>query len=86
MPKEMGDKQAVTVWLSKDLVEKLDRFAEDGGLTRSKLIANILDVGIEELVIMDKFGVWAIAKIFEDIRQRLRGDKGKARVKKKAKE
>jgi metal-responsive CopG/Arc/MetJ family transcriptional regulator len=73
MPAEKGDKQAVTIWIKKDLVEKIDRLAAKGELTRSKLISNLVEVGAEELVAMDKVGFWAMAKIFEDIRQRLRG-------------
>ena len=77
MPKEKGDKQAVTIWIKKDLVEKIDSLAEKGDLTRSKLISNLVEVGVEELTIMNKVGLWAMAKIYEDIRQRLRGRKGK---------
>ena len=57
MPAEKGDKQAVTIWIKKDLVEKLDQFAEKGDLTRSKLISNLVEVGVEELTIMNKVGL-----------------------------
>jgi metal-responsive CopG/Arc/MetJ family transcriptional regulator len=77
MPAEKGDKQAVTIWIKKDLVTKIDALAEKGDLTRSKLISNLVEVGVEELTIMNKVGIWAMAKIYEDIRQRLRGRKGK---------
>ncbi len=79
MPAEKGDKQAVTIWIKKDLVEKIDQFAEKGDLTRSKLISNLVEVGVEELTIMNKVGLWAMARIFEDIRQRLRGKKSKTK-------
>ena len=77
MPTEKGDKQAVTIWIRKDLVAKIDALAEKGDLTRSKLISNLVEVGVEELTVMNKVGLWAMAKIYEDIRQRLRGRKGK---------
>ena len=83
MPTEKGDKQAVTIWIKKDLVEKIDRLAEKGYLTRSKLISNLVEVGVEEISIMDKVGVWAMARIFEDIKQRLRGNKSKIDIKEK---
>jgi len=83
MPTEKGDKQAVTIWIKKDLVEKIDRLAEKGDLTRSKLISNLVEVGVEEISIMDKVGVWAMARIFEDIKQRLRGNKSKIDIKEK---
>lgn len=72
MPAEKGDKKAVTIWISKEMVERIDRLAKKGDLTRSKLLSNVIEVGVEELEIMDKTGIWAMAKIFEDIRQRLR--------------
>lgn len=77
MPAEKGDKQAVTIWIKKDLVSKIDALAEKGDLTRSKLISNLVEVGVEELTVMNKVGLWAMAKIYEDIRQRLRARKGK---------
>ena len=80
MPTEKADKQAVTIWIKKDLVEKLDQFAEKGDLTRSKLISNLVEVGVEELTIMNKVGLWAMARIFEDIKQRLRGKKSKTKT------
>jgi len=58
MPKEKGDMQAVTIWIKKDLVTQIDQFAEKGDLTRSKLISNLVEVGVEELTIMNKVGIW----------------------------
>ncbi|MDD5474893.1 MAG: hypothetical protein PHU03_00085 [Syntrophales bacterium] len=72
MPKEKGDMQAVTIWINKDLVAQIDTLAEKGDLTRSKLIGNIIEVGVEELQVMNKLGIWAAARIFEDIRQALK--------------
>lgn len=77
MPTEKGDKQAITIWISKDLVAKIDRLAEKGELTRSKLISNLVEVGVEEVAIMDKVGIWAMARIYEDIRQRLKDSRSK---------
>jgi predicted DNA-binding protein len=79
MPTEKGDKQAVTIWIDKSLAERIEKLAQKGDITRSKLITNIIEVGVEEIEIMDKMGFWAPARIFEDIRQWLkkRHEKGK---------
>jgi predicted DNA-binding protein len=77
MPTEKGDKMAMTIWLDKSLVARLDQLAKKGELTRSKLVANIIEVGVEELEVMNKFGVWAVARIFENWKQRLRGKEKK---------
>jgi metal-responsive CopG/Arc/MetJ family transcriptional regulator len=80
MPTEKGDKQAVTIWIDKDLVERIEKLAQKGDITRSKLITNIIEVGVEEVEAMDKLGIWAVGRVFEDIRQwlRKRHEKGKA--------
>ena len=74
MPTEKGDMQAVTIWIDKGLVARIEVLAEKGGLTRSKLITNLIDVGVEELEVMNKFGLWAPLRVFEDIRQRLKNN------------
>jgi len=87
MPSEKGDKQAVTIWVDKGLVVKIEALAEKGGLTRSKIITNLIDVGVEELEAMNKLGLWATLRVFEDIRQWLKKrhikKDGKAKTKKK---
>ena len=60
MPKEKGDMQAVTIWIKKDLVTQIDQFAEKGDLTRSKLISNLVEVGVEELTIMNQYVLFSI--------------------------
>lgn len=69
MPTEKGDKQAVTIWIDKGLVDRLEALAAKGDITRSKLITNLVEVGAEELEVMNKLGLWATARVFEDIRQ-----------------
>jgi metal-responsive CopG/Arc/MetJ family transcriptional regulator len=71
MPKETEDKMAVTVWLEKSLVERIDNLAEKGDLTRSKLIANMIEVTTGELELMKTVGIYAIAKIFRDMKEAL---------------
>jgi hypothetical protein len=69
MPSEKGDMKAVTIWIDKSTVEKIEKLAAKGGLTRSKLITNLIAVGVEELEAMNKLGLWATARVFEDMRQ-----------------
>ena len=72
MPKEKGDKMAVTIWLDKKIVDRVDRLADKGGLTRSKLMANLIEVGSEDVVLSEKLGLWAVARIFRDMADRLK--------------
>jgi len=84
MPTEKGDKQAVTIWVDKALVERLEVLAAKGDITRSKLITNLVEVGAEELEVMNKLGLWATARVFEDIRQYFRKRHQKGQEKKTA--
>jgi len=80
MPKETENKMAVTVWLDKSLVERIDKLAEKGELTRSKLIANMIEVTTDELEIVKTVGIFTLAKIFRDMKERL--EKGRKTEKK----
>lgn len=77
MPKEKGDKMAITIWIDKSVVERIDALAEKGGITRSTLLANLIKVNVDELEIMNKMGLWALARVYEDMRQKLKKRYGK---------
>lgn len=68
MPKETEDKMAVTVWIDKRLVDRIDKLAEKADLTRSKLLVNMIEVTTGELEVMKTVGIYAIAKIFRDMK------------------
>ena len=79
MPSEKGDKQAVTIWVDKSLVERIEKLAVKGDITRSQLIVNMLVQTVEYLEKLDKLGIWATARVFRDLGEWLkqRFDKGK---------
>ena len=72
MPGEKGDKMALTIWLDKGVALRAERLAEKGGLTRSKFLSNLIEVGIEEVEWADKMGLWALGRVYQDFRERLR--------------
>ena len=72
MPKEKGDKMAITIWVDKTLAKKAESLAEKAGITRSKFLANVIEVGIEEIEWADKVGMWALARVFRDFREKIR--------------
>lgn len=80
MPTEKGDKQAVTIWIDKSMVERIEKLAQKGDITRSKLITNIIEVNVGELEAMNKMGVWATARVFRDIGESLRRRHGKGKT------
>ena len=72
MPKEKGGMMAITVWIDKRVAEKAGELAEKGGITRSKFLANLIEVGVEEIGWANKIGLWALARVFQDLREKLR--------------
>jgi hypothetical protein len=51
-----------------DECDRLDRLAEKGGLSRTKLIVNFVLAGIDFLEGCEGWGIFAIRKVFDDMR------------------
>ena len=57
MPKAKELKHPVSVTLKPSKVEEIDKYAEKYNLTRSQLMGNLLEAGLDELRVMDKIGI-----------------------------
>ena len=66
------DKMIITMWAERSLVNRLDVLAEKAGLSRSKLLQNLLKVSVDEMESMDKLGVLATAVVLRDFAVNLR--------------
>lgn len=64
------DSKSVSLWMSKDLIKRLDAIADATGLTRSRLLLNIVTVGVEEVEAMDKLGLLKAAKLVQELREK----------------
>jgi metal-responsive CopG/Arc/MetJ family transcriptional regulator len=47
MPGEYGDKQSITIYINKNLVERLESLAFDEGINRSKYIVSLIEERLE---------------------------------------
>lgn len=56
-PKEKEPKHQFSVMLKPSKVEEIDKYAEKYNLTRSQLMGNLLEAGLDELRVMDKIGI-----------------------------
>ncbi len=65
-------KKNLTVWVDPELLEVADRLAERAGITRAKLLENILDVGIRELMGFEKWGVFTFALVIRNVKDKLK--------------
>jgi predicted DNA-binding protein len=70
MPAEKGNKKAVSIWIDKELDIKIEYLADKAGITKSKLLANMIEVTVEEIEAADKIGLLALARVFQDLRER----------------
>jgi len=69
---EFKEKRSVTLWISKDLAERADRLAEKGGITRTKLLSNLAEIGIDELERLDSWGMMVAVRVFEEMKEKLK--------------
>lgn len=56
-PKEKEPKHQFSVMLKPSVVDEIDTFAEKYNLTRSQLMANLMETGLDELRTLDRIGI-----------------------------
>ena len=56
-PKEKEPKHQFSVMLKPSVVDEIDIYADKYNLTRSQLMANIMEEGLDELRTLDKMGI-----------------------------
>jgi metal-responsive CopG/Arc/MetJ family transcriptional regulator len=56
-PKEKEPKHQFSVMLKPSVVDEIDKFADKYNLTRSQLMANMMEAGLDEMRTLDKIGV-----------------------------
>ena len=60
-------------FIRKSTLEKVNMLAKKAGVSRNRLLSNICDVGVDELMMYDSVGVFTLARVInqwkEDRRQ-----------------
>lgn len=56
-PKVNEPKQQFTVMLKPSVVKEIDKYAEKAELSRSQLMANLIEMGLDDAKILDKMGL-----------------------------
>ena len=62
-------KVAVSFWVEKEVADKLEYLAEKGGLTKSKLLSNIVEAVVHDMMIVDKFGIVRLGRFYHELRE-----------------
>jgi len=77
-PKVEEPKQQYTVMLRPSIVKEIDRIAAiRGRFSRSEMIANLIDFGLEEIQALDRLGILQAAavgdKVYKKLKDAIRG-------------
>jgi len=72
-PKVEEPKQQYTVMLRPSIVKEIDRIAAiRGRFSRSEMIANLIDLGLEEIQALDRLGILQAAAVGEKVYKKLK--------------
>lgn len=73
MPGKYKNGRTVGLWLNDDLVTRVDALAEKAGITRSKFLANMVEVNVKSLERADSVGILSMAILIRDLEEGLKG-------------
>ncbi len=65
--KERG--MAISLWMNQETLDEIDKTAEWADLKRSKLIQNLIEVGIDEMKVFKALGIIKLSLISLDLRK-----------------
>jgi len=63
--------------VDEKIYHKVEKLAGKAGITKSKLVSNMIEVSVDYLEFMDQFGVIAFTRVFDDMREKLKSAPGR---------
>jgi len=74
-PREKEPKHQFSVMLKPSVVDEIDKFADKYNLTRSQLMANLMEIGLDELRALNRTGIMPLVfhttQIMKKFREKL---------------
>lgn len=70
-PKVHDDGTTVTIWLDKDMIRRLDVIAAKVGISRSRLVSNLLGCGLDDAESFAALGILDLAVMMRDFKDRM---------------
>ena len=64
--------KSLTIWFEAGVLDRIDRLALKGDISRSRLIRNLSVIGVEYLEACEKFGILQTALILRDFKRRVK--------------
>ncbi|OQC29190.1 MAG: Ribbon-helix-helix protein, copG family [Deltaproteobacteria bacterium ADurb.Bin072] len=65
-------KEQYTVQLEPEFVEKLDKIADDLGISRSQLMRNFLEYAYDDAMMLDKLGMFSTLKFGQKLIKKIK--------------
>jgi predicted transcriptional regulator len=62
-----GEGKPIPVKLSESFISRLDELAAKGNISRHQLMKNLINVGVEHLSSLEKFGIIKVAHMIRDL-------------------
>lgn len=67
--KNEGEGKPIPIKLSEDFIGRLDELAARADISRHHLMKNFIKVGLEELAVLEKVGLFKVATLLRDLRK-----------------
>ena len=62
--------ETITVWIKQDVLDLLDKFARDIGVSKNRLIRNLINAGLTEIRAQDTIGLVKLNFLINDFKER----------------
>ena len=67
-----ANKKQIALYVTDEEHEKITQYADKIGISRQKLLSNFVNAGLEDLAVMDKFGILAVGVGIRDLAYKIR--------------
>lgn len=71
-PRVHDEGVSVAIWLDKDMIRRLDAIAEKADISRSKLISNLLESGLDDAELLAKAGIIDLVMLVDAFKKRMK--------------
>lgn len=67
-----ANKKQIALYVTEEENEKITEYADKIGISRQKLLSNFINAGLDDLAIMNKFGILAVGVGIRDLAYKIR--------------
>ena len=67
-----SNKKQIALYVTDEQHEKIINYADKIGISRQKLLSNFVDSALDDLAVLDKFGILAIGVGIRDLAYKIR--------------